>query len=100
MSESDLFVLYYLTVLVYTKTILHFSIGGLGKIFPFLLLGWVNIHLKPPPLWSILVNCHIPQKVLHVLLLENVMKKSLCEGFVRAGTSSVQDKQNGKKARG
>ena len=45
MSENDLFVLYYLTVLVYTKTILHFSIGGLGKIFPLLLLGWVNIHL-------------------------------------------------------
>ena len=85
MSESDLFVLYYLTVLVYTKTILHFSIGGLGKIFPFLLLGWVNIHLKPPPLWSVLVNCHIPQTVLRVLLLENVMKKSLCEGFVQWG---------------
>ena len=84
MSESDLFVLYYLTVLVYTKTILHFSIGGLGKIFPFLLLGWVNIH-QLPPLWSILVNCHIPQTVLRVLLLENVMKKSLCEGFVQWG---------------
>ena len=44
LSESDLFLLYYLTVLVYTKTILYFSIGGLGKIFPLLLLGWVNIH--------------------------------------------------------
>ena len=45
MSENDLFVLYYLNVLVYTKIILQFSIGGLGKIFPLHLLGWVNIHL-------------------------------------------------------
>ena len=45
MSENDLFVLYYLNVLVYTKIIPHFSIGGLGKIFPLHLLGWVNIHL-------------------------------------------------------
>ena len=58
MSESDLFVLYYLTVLVYTKTILHFSIGGLGKIFPLLLLDWVNIHFS---------HLHYGQYLLNVI---------------------------------
>jgi len=35
---------YYLTVLVYTKTTIHLSVGGLRWLFTSLLRGSVNIH--------------------------------------------------------
>ena len=44
------------TVLVYTKTIIHLSVGGLLWIFTLLLRSSVIYHDKPPPLrWIIAI---------------------------------------------
>ena len=56
MRENQLFVLYYLTVLVFIKTAIHLSVGGWRWIFISPLLGWVNIHHWRPPLRWIVFN--------------------------------------------
>ena len=50
-----IFVLNYLTVLVYTKTIIHRSGGGWWRIFTESDVASVNINHQPPPLQWIIV---------------------------------------------
>ena len=50
-----IFVLNYLTVLVYTKTIIHRSGGGWWRIFTESEVASVNINHQPPPLQWIIV---------------------------------------------
>ena len=47
----------YSACVVYTKAIIHLSVGGKWWIFTLPLHSLVNIHHYSPPLWWIIVSC-------------------------------------------